>query len=153
MVEAQAIESTDIADVSGSVVSKWPPHQAPNCDTREPIPCCRKPIAPEAVPAASGRTLMAPAAEFAITKALATITIIWVPNSTDGVWLVPVRLNTRLSALPNSCNANPNQISFSSEWRGAKRTQNTLPIRYANAVVANQAPYSALERPICVTTM
>ena len=41
----------------------------------------QKPIAPEAVPAASGRMLMAPAAEFAITKALPTITIICVPNS------------------------------------------------------------------------
>ena len=40
--------------------------------------------APDAVPAASGRTLMAPAAEFDITKAFANITIIWVPNSHDG---------------------------------------------------------------------
>ena len=55
---------------------------------------------------------------------------------------------TTLSALPNSCNANPNQISRSSEWRGAKRTQKRLPTRYANPVVANHAPYSALLRPI-----
>ena len=105
------------------------------------------------MPAASGRTLMAPATEFDITKALASITIIWVPNSQSGIWLRPVTLQTRLSRLPNSCSASPNQISFSSEWRGAKRTQNTLPIRNAKPVVANHAPYSALLRPICVTTM
>ncbi len=32
---------------------------------------------------------MAPAAELAITKALATITIIWVPNSQSGAWFSP----------------------------------------------------------------
>ncbi|MBA7474167.1 hypothetical protein ES707_09515 [subsurface metagenome] len=48
------------------------------------MPCCRNPIAPEAVPAASGRTLMAPAAAFDITMALATITIICAPNRNDG---------------------------------------------------------------------
>ena len=47
----------------------------------------------------------------------------------------------------------PNQIWLLSEWRGAKRTQNRLPTRYANPVVANRAPYSAVVRPICVTTM
>ena len=62
---------------------------------------------------------MAPAAEFAITKALATITIIWVPNRTDGAWLMPAKLHTRLSRLPPTCSASPNQISFSSECRGA----------------------------------
>ena len=72
---------------------------------------------------------MAPAAEFDITKALANITIIWVPNSHDGVWLSPVMPQTRFSRLPASCSASPNQISFSSEWRGAKRTQNRLPTR------------------------
>ena len=41
-------------------------------------------MAPEAVPAASGRTLMAPAAAFDITTALASITIIWVPNRKRG---------------------------------------------------------------------
>ena len=55
----------------------------------EPMPICRKPIAPETVPAASGRMLMAPAAEFDITKALANITSIWVPNSQDGTRLSP----------------------------------------------------------------
>ena len=117
------------------------------------MPCCRKPIAPAAVPAASGRTLMAPAAALLITKALATITIIWVPNSQSGAWLVPTMLKIRFSSAPPNCSASPNQISFSSEWRGAKRTQNRLPTRYANPVVANQAPYSAVVRPICVTTM
>src|ERR1700755_237834 len=48
---------------------------------------------PGAVPAASGRTLIAPAAEFAITKALPAITIIWMPNSQSGAWFQPVRLN------------------------------------------------------------
>ncbi len=93
------------------------------------MPCCKNPIAPDAVPAASGRTLMAPAAALLITKALATITIIWVPNSHEGVWLVPVMLRPRLSSAPANCSASPNQISFSSEWRGAKRTQNRLPTR------------------------
>src|SRR5436853_503617 len=100
------------------------------------MPCCRKPIAPAAVPAASGRTLMAPAAALLITKALATITIIWVPNSQSGAWLVPTMLKVRFSRAPANCSASPNQINFSSEWRGAKRTQNRLPTRYANPVVA-----------------
>ena len=86
-------------------------------------------MAPEAVPAASGRMLIAPAAEFAITKALPTITIICVPNSQTGISLRPVKLQTRFSALPQSCSASPNQISLSSEWRGAKRTQKRLPTR------------------------
>ena len=85
-----------MATFSGSGVVKWPPRQAPNCDTSEPMPICRNPIAPEAVPAASGRTLMAPAAEFDITKALANITIIWVPNSHDGAWLRPVKPQTQV---------------------------------------------------------
>ncbi len=73
-----------MAMLSGTGVAKWPPSQAPNCESSAPIPICRNPIAPDAVPAASGRTLMAPAAEFDITKALANITSIWVPNSQDG---------------------------------------------------------------------
>ena len=71
----------------------------------------------------------------------------------SGAWLVPAMLKIRFSSAPPNCSASPNQISFSSEWRGAKRTQNRLPTRYANPVVANQAPYSAVVRPICVTTM
>ena len=35
----------------------------------------------------------------------------------------------QIEQAPPNCSASPNQISFSSEWRGAKRTQNTLPIR------------------------
>ncbi len=46
-----------------------------------------------------------------------------------GAWLQPVKLQTRFSRLPPTCSASPNQISFSSEWRGAKRTQNRLPTR------------------------
>ncbi len=72
---------------------------------------------------------MAPAAEFDITKALANITSICVPNSHDGAWLSPATPHTRFKRLPKNCSASPNQISFSSECRGAKRTQNRLPIR------------------------
>mgnify|MGYP003524790715 CR=1 FL=1 len=46
-----------------------------------------------------------------------------------GDWLVPTMLKVRFSSAPANCSASPNQISFSSEWRGAKRTQNKLPIR------------------------
>src|SRR5260221_5076565 len=84
MVDAQAADNTTMARLSATGVAKWPPRYAPNCENSEPIPICKNPIVPDAVPAASGRTLMAPAAEFDITKALPNITSIWVPNSHDG---------------------------------------------------------------------
>ena len=101
-----------MAALSGTGVAKWPPRQAPNCDSSEPSPICKNPIAPDAVPAASGRTLMAPAAEFDITKALANITIIWVPNSQDGAWLRPAMPQIRLSRLPSELQrqAEPDQF-------------------------------------------
>src|SRR6516225_9885464 len=113
IVDTQAADRTRIAAVSGSVDAKWPPRKAPSWETSEPNPICRNPIAPEAVPAASGRTLIAPAAEFDITNALANITIICVPNNNSGAWLRPAKLKDRLSRLPANCNASPNQISTS----------------------------------------
>src|SRR5258708_6999868 len=62
MVDAQAADNTTMARLSATGVAKWPPRYAPNCENSEPIPICKNPIVPDAVPAASARTLMAPAA-------------------------------------------------------------------------------------------
>src|ERR1700712_5572560 len=97
MVEAHATDNTTMAMFVGTGVEKWPPRYAPNCENSEPRPICRNPIAPEAVPAACGRTLMAPADEFDITNALPTISSIWVPNSHDGNWLRSASPQARFS--------------------------------------------------------
>ena len=52
MVEAQATDNRTMAILSGTGVAKWPPRYAPNCESSAPVPICRNPIAPEAVPAA-----------------------------------------------------------------------------------------------------
>ena len=114
MVAAQVSDSARMAMLSGSGVAKWPPSHAPACEHSAPNPICKNPIVPDAVPAACGRTLTAPAAEFDITKALPNITSIWVVNSHDGSWLRPLTPHSRLSALPASCSASPNQIRRSS---------------------------------------
>jgi hypothetical protein len=67
-------------------------------------------MAPEAVPEASGRTLIAPAEAFDMAKALPNMMIICVPNSQDGVWFSPVKPQMALSSAPASWIERPSQI-------------------------------------------
>ena len=135
------------------MVVKWPPRQAPSCDTSEPTPCLQ-----EAHRAGGGAGGLGADADRAGSRV----------RHHEGVGdhhdhlraEQPQRHLVHAGKAPDQVQQaaaelqrSPNQISFSSEWRGAKRTQKTLPIRYAKPVVANHAPYSALVRPICVTTM
>jgi len=65
MVEAQAMDNTTMAMLSGTGVAKWPPSQAPNCESSAPVPIWKESHRARCgCLRLSGRTLMAPAAEF-----------------------------------------------------------------------------------------
>ena len=92
-------------------------------------PVCRKPIAPEAVPAASGRTLMAPAAAVRHHEGVGDHHDHLGAEQQERRLVEAGDAPDEVQQAPANCSARPNQISFSSEWRGAKRTQNRLPTR------------------------
>ena len=60
------------------------------------------------------------AAALFITKALALMTIIWVPKSQAGDWLVPTMLKVRFSSAPANCSGSSSSVSasFSTRARG-----------------------------------